>query len=43
MDTWHKLEVLKHACADEAELDQVVGKLLDMVLGQHRRRLARDR
>jgi len=41
MDTWHKLEVLKQACADEAELDQVVGKLLDMILGQHRRRLAR--
>ena len=41
MDTWHKLEVLKQACADEAELDQVVGKLLDMTLGQHRRRLVR--
>lgn len=34
-----QLEVLKEACADEAELDQVVGKLLDLTLGQHRRRL----
>ena len=41
MDTRHKLEVLKEACADEAELDQVVGKLLDLTLGQHRRRLER--
>lgn len=41
MDTWQKLEVLKQACADEAELDQVVGKLLDLTLGQQRRRLAR--
>jgi hypothetical protein len=39
MDTRHKLEVLKEACADEAELDQVVGKLLDLTLGQHRWRL----
>ena len=39
MDTRHKLEILKEACADEAELDQVVGKLLDLTLGQHRRRL----
>ena len=37
MDTWHKLEVLKEVCADEAELDQVVEKLLDLTLGQHRR------
>ena len=41
MDTRHKLEVLKEAYADEAELDQVVGKLLDLTLGQHRRRLER--
>ena len=41
MDTRYKLEVLKEACADEAELDQVVGKLLDLTLGQHRRRLER--
>ncbi len=41
MALWHKLEVLKQACADEAELDQVVGKLLDLTLGQHRRRLDR--
>ena len=39
MNTRSKLEVLKEACADEAELDQVVGKLLDLTLGQHRRRL----
>ena len=41
MDTRHKLEVLQEACADEAELDQVVGKLLDLTLGQHRRRFER--
>lgn len=41
MDAWHKLEVLKQACADEAELDQIVGKLLDVTLSQHRRRLER--
>ena len=41
MDTWHKLDILKQACADEAELDQIVGKLLDLTLGQQRRRLAR--
>ena len=39
MDTRHKLEVLKEACANEAELDLVVVKLLDLPLGQHRRRL----
>src|SRR5574341_170670 len=41
MDTRQKLEVLQEACADEAELDQVVGKLLDLTLGQPRRRLER--
>lgn len=41
MDAWQKLELLKEACADQAELDQVVGKLLDLTLSQHRRRLAR--
>lgn len=41
MDTRHKLEVLKEVCANEAELDQVVGKLLDLTLGQHRQRLER--
>ena len=39
MDTRHKLGILKETCADEAELDQVVGKLLELTLGQHRRRL----
>jgi hypothetical protein len=39
MDPWHKLEILQQACTDEAELDQVVGKLLDLTLGQQRRRL----
>jgi hypothetical protein len=41
MDAWQKLEVLKQTCADESELDQVVGKLLDMTLSQYRRRLER--
>jgi len=41
MDTRHKLEVLKEAWADEADLDQVVGKLLDLTLGQHQRRVER--
>jgi hypothetical protein len=41
MDTWHKFDILKQACADEAELDQIVSQLLDMTLGQHRRRCER--
>ena len=41
MDTLHKLEVLKHAYSDEAELDLVIGKLLDVALNQHRLRLER--
>lgn len=41
MDTSHKLEVLKHACSNDAELDQVLGKLFDVTLSQHRRRLNR--
>ena len=41
MDTSHKLEVLKHACSNDAELDQVLGKLFDVTLSQHRRRLER--
>lgn len=41
MDTLYKLEVLKDAYPDEAELDRVVGKVLDMALSQHRLRLER--
>ena len=41
MDALQKLELLKEACADQAELEQVVGKLLDLTLSQHRRRLTR--
>lgn len=41
MDTLHKLEVFKYACFNDAELDQVLGKLLDIVLSRHRRRLER--
>jgi hypothetical protein len=41
MDSRHKLQVLQEACADAAELDQVLGKLLDMTLGRHRQRLER--
>jgi len=41
MDTKHKLEVLKDACADEVELGQVVGKLLELSLGRQRQRLER--
>jgi hypothetical protein len=41
MDTSHKLEVLKDTCSNEVELDQVLVKLLEMTLNQHRRRLER--
>ena len=41
MDTRQKLEVLQEVCADEVELGQVVGKLLELTLGRHRQRLAR--
>jgi hypothetical protein len=41
MDTRQKLEVLQETYADEVELGQVVGKLLDLTLGRHRQRLAR--
>lgn len=41
METFQKLEVLKEVCADEAELDQVVGKLLDLTRSRHRNRVAR--
>ena len=35
----HKIEVLKDTYPDEAELDRVLGKLLDVALSQHRMRL----
>jgi len=41
MDTSQKLEALKDACSDDAELDQVLGKLLEITLGEHRRRMER--
>lgn len=41
MDTLHKLELLTEAYPDEAELDRVVRKMLDMALSQHRLRLER--
>ena len=41
MDTLHKLEALKDAYSDEVELDQILGKLLDVALSQHRLRLER--
>ena len=41
MDTLQKLEVLKGTYSDEADLDRVLGKLLDVALSQHRLRLER--
>ena len=41
MNVLHKLEVLKDAYSDEAELDQILGKLLDVTLSQHHLRLER--
>ena len=41
MDTLHKLEVFKDTCSNDAELDLVLGKLLDITLSRHRRRLER--
>ena len=41
MDTLHRLEALKDTCSDEAELDLILGKLLDVSLSQHRLRLER--
>ena len=41
MDTLQKLDVLEKVCADDAELDQVLGKLLDLTLSQQRQRLER--
>lgn len=41
MDTLNKLKVLKDTCLDDAELDRVLGKLLEAVLNQHWLRLKR--
>ena len=41
MDTLHKLDVLRDIYPEEAELDQVLGKLLEMTLGKYRLRLQR--
>ena len=41
MNTLHKLEVLKGAYADEAELDLILEKLLDVTLSGLRLRLER--
>jgi len=41
MDTFGKLEVLKDVYPDEAELDRVIGKVLEIALSQHRLRLER--
>jgi hypothetical protein len=41
MNPLHKLEVLKDTYPDKAELDLVVGKLLEVALNQHRLRLER--
>lgn len=41
MDALSKLELLKETYPDQAELDQILGKLLDISLSQHRLRLKR--
>ena len=41
IDTSHKLEMLKNVCSTDEELDQVLGKLFDITLNQHRRKLER--
>lgn len=41
MDTLHKLDVLKDTYSDEAKLDQILEKLIDVVLSQHRLHLER--
>ena len=37
----HKIEVFKDACSNDAEIDQALGKLFDIALSRHRRRLDR--
>ena len=41
MDTLHKLDVLRDIYPEEAELDQILGKLLEVTLGKYRLRLQR--
>ncbi len=41
MDTLYKLEAIKNAYSDMLELEPVLTKLLDVILGQHRLRLER--
>ena len=41
MDTLHKIEVFKDACSNDAEIDQVLGKLFDIALSRHQRQLER--
>ncbi len=41
MSVIEKLDLLKDSYADEAELDRVLARLLEVVLNQHRLRLAR--
>ncbi len=41
MDASDKLEILKDTCSSDTEIDQVLGKLFDVTLNQHRRRLKR--
>jgi hypothetical protein len=41
MDTLYKLAVLKDTYSSEAELDLILGKLLDVALSQYRLRLER--
>ena len=41
MDTVHKLQVLQDTYTDEAALNQILEKLLQVTLNQHRSRLQR--
>jgi hypothetical protein len=41
MDALSKLELLKETYPDRSELDQILGKLLDIALSQYRLRLKR--
>ncbi|HID61879.1 MAG TPA: hypothetical protein EYP49_03930 [Anaerolineae bacterium] len=41
MDILYKIEILKDTYSDEAELDLILGKLLDVALSQYRLRLER--
>ena len=41
MDALSKLELLKETYPDQTELNQILGKLLDISLSQHRLRLKR--